>query len=82
MATEIVADDNYAVFVQNTSGDAFGPAISVARHGERANRKVARYVRDAVNGKLATAWYEDPDCVHRYVAEAKNELYPAVAPEI
>ena len=80
MATEIIANENFAVFVQNTSGEAFGPAISVARHGERANRRVAQYVLDNIDEKLSVVWYEDPDLVRRYVAEAKNELYPDIPP--
>lgn len=82
MATEIVADDNYAVFVQNTSGIAFGPSISVARHGKHANRRVAEAVLDKMDEKPSRVWADHPDRVHRYIAEAKNELYPAVAPEI
>jgi len=80
MGITIVADDNYAVFVQNTSGVAFGPAISVARHGERANRRVAELVLEKHDGSIARLWGGDPDAVRGLVSEARRELYPSVAP--
>ena len=83
MGVSIVADDNYAAFVQNTSGQAFGPAISVARHGRMANQKVAELVLKKAGGgrEFAEMWYSDRDCVHELVADATRELYPAVAPK-
>ena len=80
MGISIVSDDNYAVFVQNTSGRAFGPAISVARHGRMANQKVAELVMRKADRRISRLWDDDPERVEQLVVDAKRELYPSVAP--
>lgn len=82
MGISIVADRNRAVFVQNTSEQAFGPAIRVAGHGRLANQKVAELVLKKCDGSLCRLWSGDPDAVRRYIVEAKRELYPDAAPEV
>lgn len=81
MGTSVIADDRRAVFYQTTAERAFGPTVRVAKHGERANRRVARRAMEMADTKFARLWDQNPNRVQELIAEAKRELYPAVAPE-
>lgn len=81
MGVQPVADDNYATFVQTTSGQAFGPGISVGRMGERANRRVAEEVLERSDRRLSKVWHDDPARVRELVKQAKLDLYPEIYDE-
>lgn len=80
MDVEIVADDNYAAFVCNTSGEAFGPIVNVPQHGEHANRQVAEEVLNRIEYDIKEQWHRNPHTIHRQVNDAKADLYPEVWP--
>lgn len=76
MGVSIVADDNRAAFVDNTSGIAFGPSVGVSRMGERSHRKLANEVLDRCEPGIRELWERNPDAVRMHVNDAKRDLFP------
>ena len=81
MGVSIVADDNRAAFVDNTSGIAFGPSVAVARMGERSHRNLANEVLDRAEPSLRKLWDRNPDVVRKHINDAKLDLFPELYDE-
>ncbi len=75
MAVEIIADDNCAVFIDNTSGIAFGPTVCVSGMGAHSHRQVAREVLERCEPGIRKLWDRNPDAVRMHVNDAKTDLF-------
>lgn len=81
MGVEVIANDNGAVFVDNTSGMAFGPRVKVARMSRHSHRKVAERVLDNIVCDVRELWSRNPDAVRMHINDAKLDLFPAIYDE-